>query len=178
MFSPALRTIAAEPLTEAAFASYGGLIAADLTRPDTIMTNGGMSKRWQNVAQPENRYDQSSRPGRATVNVSRASPRPTVDTGDGQRTFVLGMLERHSYTTQIFVPMTAEAKYLVAVAESNADDDATPDLGTLRAFVATSGQGICYRKGLWHAPMAVIGEVGDTSRTIFNWSPPINARSA
>ncbi|KAH8892355.1 ureidoglycolate hydrolase [Thozetella sp. PMI_491] len=162
MSTTALRAIYAEPLTEAAFASYGGLIAADLATPNTVMTNGGMSKRWQNVVQTENRYEQSSRPGRAVVNVSQASPRSTIDNGDGHRTFVLEMLERHLFTTQIFVPMTADAKYLVAVAESKTCDDATPDLGTLRAFVATSGQGICYRTGLWHAPMAVIGETAVT----------------
>ena len=157
MASP--RIVSAEPLTEAAYARYGGIVAADLARPQTVSTNGGTAKRWVEVVQPENRYDQSGKAGRLVVNVSLSAPRPVKDGGERRQTFTLEMLERHPFTTQMFVPMSADAKYLVVVAENKVDDDTRPDLETLRAFVASSGQGICYKTGLWHAPMAVIGRV-------------------
>jgi len=41
--------------------------------------------------------------------------------------------------------------YLVIVALNGADDK--PDLMTLRAFLATTAQGISYHAGVWHHPM-------------------------
>lgn len=89
------------------------------------------------------------------------------------------MLERHSYTTQTFIPIGLSAdsptRYLVVVAptipspntESTNDDDddddrdqdrGPPDLDNLRAFWAHGGQAVTYAAGTWHSPMAVIGD--------------------
>lgn len=83
------------------------------------------------------------------------------------------MLERHSYTTQTFIPLGLSAdsltRYLVIVAptisppniESSSDDDrdrGPPDLDNLRAFWAHGGQAVTYAAGTWHSPMAVIGD--------------------
>jgi len=76
------------------------------------------------------------------------------------------VLERHPYTNQAFIPMGTGASlsdqlletqgraYLVVVA-TNGDDD-KPDLETLRAFVAHTGQGIVYNRGVWHHPMVTL----------------------
>jgi allantoicase len=71
----------------------------------------------------------------------------------------LKVLERHPYTNQAFIPMggggiqgdealkEAGDAYLVVVAHNGADDK--PDLSTLRAFVASAGQGITYNTAIW-----------------------------
>jgi ureidoglycolate lyase len=59
------------------------------------------------------------------------------------------MLERHAYSTQLFVPRTPDARYQVVVA-LGAD---RPDLSTLAAFEIRGGLGITYRPGVWHHPM-------------------------
>jgi len=46
------------------------------------------------------------------------------------------------------------SSYLVVVAKNGRDGG--PDLGTLRAFVATAAQGIVYDTGVWHQPMTVL----------------------
>jgi allantoicase len=70
------------------------------------------------------------------------------------------VLERHLHTNQAFIPMgpgspsegdqglkeTAK-RYLVVVAQNGKDD--RPDLETMRAFIATSAQGIVYNTGIW-----------------------------
>ncbi|KAG8213580.1 galactose-binding domain-like protein [Butyriboletus roseoflavus] len=78
----------------------------------------------------------------------------------------LGVLERHPYTNQAFVPMGGGGfegdetirepgrRYLVVVA-SNGEDDG-PDLRTVRAFVASAGQGVVYDTAVWHQPMTVL----------------------
>jgi len=77
------------------------------------------------------------------------------------------LLERHLHTNQAFIPMgpgspsegdqglkkTAKG-YLVVVAKNGSDD--RPDLETMRAFIATSAQGVVYGTGIWHHPMAVL----------------------
>jgi allantoicase len=80
------------------------------------------------------------------------------------------VLERHKCTDQTFVPMgTGQGSwnldgetmvekpgrvYLVIVALNGADDK--PDLSTLRAFVATTSQGVTYGTGVWHHPMIAL----------------------
>ena len=86
----------------------------------------------------------------ATLNVAlfRCAPRamPTE----------IAMLEKHPWTTQVFVPMGA-TRYLVIVALGG---DA-PDLGTLAAFVATGRQGVSYHPGVWHHPMIALDDETD-----------------
>jgi len=145
-------------LTEASFAPYGGIIAAGLKIPPTVTGLGGASQRSVEVVKPENRYEKapSGKAGREVVNVSVAIPRQLKEDEKGGRRYVMDLMERHPFTTQIFVPMSRDAEYLVVVA--NTKDD-KPDLDSLKAFVAREGQGICYRTGVFHAPMSVAGLV-------------------
>ncbi len=65
---------------------------------------------------------------------------------------------RHAHTSQSFIPMgkgtlpglkplALDGAYLVVVALNGKDD--RPDVGTLRAFLATPAQGVSYDQGVW-----------------------------
>ncbi|KAI5861206.1 hypothetical protein GGS23DRAFT_577574 [Durotheca rogersii] len=126
---------------------------------------------------------------RTTIFVCGArqlAPDPENGTGDGASLLEVGLLERHPFTTQTFVPLGASAsstRYLVIVAPSLPPDDSgnerdsslptpprshkdglpgpgMPDVQQLRAFVATGAQAVTYGAGTWHAPMAALGTPG------------------
>lgn len=108
-----------------------------------------------------------------------------------QKTAVIPIqvLERHPFTTQTFIPLTADKTkaYLVIVAPSLPPgklDEALPvpssttssgsprdiklpgrglpDLTRLTAFIATPGQAVTYGPGTWHAPMVALGPLNST----------------
>jgi len=115
-----------------------------------------------------------------------AGDAPESGGGDAATTrdcFVVEILERHPFTTQMFVPLgtTPGGRYLVIVAPSlppspvdealpvpNAADGGElpgrglPDLRGLSAFVATADQAVSYGAGTWHAPMVALGPEGTT----------------
>ncbi|MGE5514582.1 MAG: ureidoglycolate lyase [Bacteroidota bacterium] len=61
------------------------------------------------------------------------------------------MLERHPLGSQAFIPCTP-ARLLIAVAPGGDQ----PDLNGLRVFVTNGRQGMNYRRGVWHAPIAAL----------------------
>ncbi|KAI0202047.1 ureidoglycolate hydrolase [Astrocystis sublimbata] len=88
------------------------------------------------------------------------------------------VLERHPFTSQTFIPLTADRtkRYLVVVAPTldatgqDEDEDlpapardaglpgrGLPDPTRLAAFVATGEQAVTYGPGTWHAPMIALG---------------------
>jgi ureidoglycolate lyase len=152
--------IQATSLTESTFAPYGGVISTDIVNDKTVVVNGGTARRTPEVVPTQNLYAAapSKIPARIVLNVSLASPRAvaasSVD-GTSQRVLKVNVLERHKYSTQSFIPMGSNVKYLVAVT----DGEERPNLDRLKAFVASDKQGICYGAGVWHAPMSVIDEV-------------------
>lgn len=60
-------------------------------------------------------------------------------------------MERHPFSDQIFVPLSGQ-RFLVVVCDDAGD---RPDPSTARAFVAMPGQGVVYRRNVWHAGMRV-----------------------
>lgn len=138
--------ITAEPLLREAYRPYGEVVAADARRP-WVSANAGTAQRFDHLAGIEN-----LRPGRAQPNICvfRAAP----CTGNP---FVVRLLERHPDSTQLFIPMAGATRYLVIVC---AGGD-TPDLRTLKAFVARTGQGITYRPGTWHHPLIALDRETD-----------------
>ena len=62
-------------------------------------------------------------------------------------------LERHPFSDQLFVPLSHQ-RFLVVVCED--DGTRAPDRATARGFVAGPGQGIVYRRNVWHAGMLVL----------------------
>jgi allantoicase len=63
-------------------------------------------------------------------------------------------MSRHAHTSQAFIPMgkgdrkDAEGGAYIVIGCLNGKDD-KPDLSTLRAFLATSSQGVSYDQGIW-----------------------------
>jgi ureidoglycolate lyase len=129
-----------EALTRAAFAPYGEVIEADAGAA-TIAINEGSAQRFHALAD----VDTAHADGRAVISVVRAQPRALPCT--------VRMLERHPLGSQAFVPLDPAQRYLVVVAGAI---DAVP-----RAFLATNGQGVNYRRGTWHHPLLALDRVGD-----------------
>lgn len=67
----------------------------------------------------------------------------------------VAVMERHRYSTQLFVPLDVDA-FVVLVAGGGA----APDLGSLRAFRVDGRQAINYLPGTWHMGMATLGRSG------------------
>ena len=132
-----MRTLIAEPLTRAAFAPFGDVIAADdVARHYPI--NGGTTERYHDLAN----VDVSAEGGRALISIFRAQPRLLP--------FAVAMLERHPLGSQAFVPLTPRP-YLVVVAPA---DEAT----AMRAFVVKDQVGVNYARGVWHHPLLALQE--------------------
>ena len=131
-----MKTLAVEPLTRAAFAPFGDVIAADGPARHYPI-NGGTTERYHDLANVDVGDE-----GRALVSIFRAQPRSLP--------FAVAMLERHPLGSQAFVPLT-RLPYLVVVAP--ADDPAA-----MRAFLATDGVGVNYARGIWHHPLLALHE--------------------
>ena len=103
--------------------------------------------------------DNNRESAKANVCLFRCSPRDLP--------FSIKLLERHLYSTQMFIPMTADKRYLVIVAQGGDkpgnhfphNHNSQQDLSTLKAFVASKSQGITYYPGTWHHPMIALDNV-------------------
>lgn len=138
--------ITAEPLLRDAYRPYGDVIAADPTQP-AASANAGTALRYDHLGRLEN-----LRPGKAAPNLCVFRAQPFAG-----NPFVIRLLERHRHSTQLFVPMAGAQRYLVIVCGGS---DA-PDLRTLKAFMAGTGQGITYRPGIWHHPLIALDRETD-----------------
>lgn len=189
--SASSHTIPVTNLSPAAFAPFGQVIQNPGTHKgepalDTVEANQGSATKWLDVSQMQNLYShgKSGREAKCVMNMFVCRPRRLRD----GRLFKVGILERHPYTPQTFVPMglgKADKKtaYLVVVAptlppEAWKDNSlqgtavferqasqgviqkgpGPPDLANLRAFIARGDQAVRYGPGTWHAPMVVLGE--------------------
>lgn len=191
---------ATPPLTADAFAGFGDVVenprpdlhpssatSSSETPPlpfDAVVANQGSAIKYQHVTRMVNLYDQapSRTPGVAVVNMFVCAARPLPPLADGRRAFPVTVLERHPYTAQTFIPLTADPtkRYLVVVAPSLPPSPADerlpvpatpgrfrplpgrglPDLSRLHAFVATGKQAVTYGAGTWHGPMVALGDAG------------------
>lgn len=66
------------------------------------------------------------------------------------------LLEKHPYSTQLFVPMNA-SRFLIVVARGGD----RPDLACIAAFIASGLQGVTYAPGVWHHPMIALDDATD-----------------
>ncbi|KAK8858960.1 hypothetical protein IAR55_003192 [Kwoniella newhampshirensis] len=137
------------------------IISPTLTTAKTRHGNQGTSTKTPYIAPCTNTYSTSpsGQLGRPLMSASRNTPRSTSQGPDGQRSLVVGALERHPHSSQSFSPMgrKADVAYIVVVADGD-DSGTRPDLQTVRAYTVPGDTGVCYDAGLWHAPMAVVGE--------------------
>ncbi|KAE8210063.1 hypothetical protein CF327_g6019 [Tilletia walkeri] len=169
---PGLVRIKIEPLTREAYAPYGSVIAGP--SPVSSETEEGVSSKTVNQGTASkflslstflSTYPPASS-ANAQIHIFRCAPRFALPSQ--QEHFEIKVLERHRFTTQVFVPMTsdtvAQQGYLVIVAlphpsspSSSGGHENGPDLSTLRAFLASSTQAISYHPGIWHHPMVSLG---------------------
>jgi ureidoglycolate lyase len=142
MMSETMIRLEAEPLTRAAFAPFGDVIAADeAARHFTI--NAGNTVRYHDLATIE-----AGEHGRVIVSIFRGAPRTLP--------FTVAMMERHPLASQAFVPLSGRP-YLVVVAPAGA----APTAAALRLFVARADQGVNYAPGVWHHPLLALEATSD-----------------
>jgi allantoicase len=151
--SPPRTVLRVHPLTSEAFAPFGQVLQAYGTdAPEGIRitpANGGSASKFHKLALLESSYPTGSA---ATTGISIYRCKPSTDIAD-DGTLELKVLERHRLTNQAFIPMGREevgdsgGKYVVVVAKNGADDK--PDIGTLKAFIANSAQGVVYGMAIW-----------------------------
>jgi ureidoglycolate lyase len=124
-----------EPLSKAAFASFGDVIEAE--GAERFGINQGFAERFNNLTT----VDVSDGGGQTNVSFIVAIPRPTPLT--------LAVMERHPLGSQIFYPLQNRV-WLVVVC----DNPQHPE--SYRAFRATGLQGVNYAKNTWHHPLLVL----------------------
>ena len=134
------RTLEIEPLSAAAFAPFGDVIAPEAARSDHAI-NSGTARRFHALAAAEALGEGA----RTVLSWVRAMPR--------ELPLELVMLERHPLGSQAFVPLDPDIRFVVVVADS---PDSVP-----RAFLAERGAGVNYRRGTWHHPLIVLDGPGD-----------------
>ena len=67
--------------------------------------------------------------------------------------FTAPAMERHEHSEQLFVPL-GPARFVIAAALPG--PDGSPDVATLRGFIAEGQTGICYGRGVWHLPITIL----------------------
>lgn len=139
-----MREITASPITPEAFAPFGQIVSAGLS--EGRAANMGTAVRCDWCAGLE-----STRPGaRPNMAVFRSLAKALP--------FEIRLLERHPCSTQAFLPMVC-TRYLVCVAP--ALPDGSPDVAGLVAFRCGPGQGINYRRDVWHHPILALDGPAD-----------------
>jgi ureidoglycolate lyase len=128
------RDIITTPLTAAAFAPYGDVLACQ-GQADKII-NGGLCDRFHDRA----RIDLGD--GRAGISLFRSALR--------QLPYQLDLVERHPLGSQAFIPMSMDS-FLVIVAGA----DLIP-----RAFLTAPGEGINFHRNIWHGVLTPLSGPG------------------
>lgn len=133
----------AEPITEAAFAPFGQILARPVG-PGRV---------------DYSTFADNRRPGRAGLCFRTSLTAPSALP---LRTRVM---ERHAFSSQAFLPV-AVGRYVVMVAPDAADGG--PDLTGARLFLVDGRTGINYRAGVWHHPMTVLDRDAVFATVMFN----------
>ena len=149
---PKGRFIPALSLTPEAFAPFGQVIQSypdphSIPNPRTTKitpANFGTATKYHKLALLESTYSAALD---ATAGISVYRCQPVVRGARGE--VEVRALERHPYTNQAFLPLGGSDAnhYLVVVAKNG--EDGGPDLHSMRAFLAHSGQGIVYGTAVW-----------------------------
>ncbi len=121
-----------QPLTAAAFAPYGSVIAA---AAGGAAVNDGSSSRHEAVSALDLQRDG----GRAVLAVYEARAR--------QFPFLARGLERHRWSDQVFLPLGGARRCVLLVAPANL---AAPRVQDCLAFVSDGQQGLRLAAGTWH----------------------------
>lgn len=125
--TPSRRTVAAVPLTAAAWAPFGWLPVADTDPADTGFT---YEFAW----------------GDPHVNVISHAPGEIERTGSGA--LVCDRFYRHDTHTQVLLPLDVDS--VVAVAPAEIELSTADDLAAVRAFALRPLEGFTLFRGTWH----------------------------
>lgn len=135
------QSIIAEPLNRAAFEPFGEVI--DKAGPRHFPINNGKCIRHHDLA----RVELAGPEPRALINIfSSEAYTPPLE---------LKLVERHPLGSQAFMPLH-QNPFLVIACEDRGGEPGTP-----KAFLTAPGQGINFRRNVWHGVLAPLGEAGD-----------------
>ncbi|KAF9961087.1 Allantoicase [Mortierella alpina] len=162
----ALRTIQPVPISNENFARWGQVVRLPDADPNAVQVNQGKWSFYRCTAQkfshlaefvnlrPPTTDSANPNPSLtpATANIAIFKCYKPVETPQ----FGIKLLERHAYSSQMFMPMGGDGNgsYVVVTAENGPDD--RPVLSTLQAFRCNNTLGINYKPNVWHHPMIVI----------------------
>jgi ureidoglycolate lyase len=129
-----------QPISSESFAPFGKLV--EMAGP-TIAVNEGTALRSDVDAFPAD----DALPGfKLVTSIYEAEARDLPQP--------LRVLERHVNSAQLIMPLGG-AGHAVAVCLSTRDG--MPELSSMAAFRCSAHQGVIYRHGLWHHPIAALG---------------------
>ncbi|KAL9129666.1 MAG: hypothetical protein Q9217_001945 [Psora testacea] len=188
--SPSL-TLNPLPLNSSSFASFGTVITSPLPPKTTaiphplptssVSANQNTALKYPNISLLTSTYrlSPSGAPAFPRLTLFACFPRQLrpVRRSSISGVFDVRILERHTYTTQTFLPLIpssgSKSNYIVIVAPmlptptpvpgltpyfpQAQQAPGLPDLKNIKAFVAEPGMGVTYGVGVWHAPMVVVG---------------------
>ena len=143
-------TIALEPLTQERFGPFGDVISTG--RGTAKDANQGTAVRFDWTSKLESTRSHAN----ANLVVARCQPKSIP--------FEVKLLERHPCSTQAFLPMIC-VRYLVVVCLAR--EDGSPNLESLRAFECKPGEGINYRRNVWHHPIIALDEPAEFAMLVW-----------
>lgn len=130
-----MRRMDVEPLTKAAFASFGEVVETD--GAEQFVINQGFAKRVNDLA----KVDVAAHGGLVNISIFSARARPLP--------IAIKMMERHPLGSQLFFPLQDSTWLVVVCADPR-------DPSSYCAFCATGWQGVNYAKSVWHHPLLVM----------------------
>lgn len=148
---PAPMLLTPKKLTVASFARFGEVLIASPRGEAGVGVNEGTARRYDRIASLQN-----LRPATASLNVAyfHCAPRTLP--------FTVATVEKHPFSSQLFVPMNA-SRYVVVVSLGG---DA-PDLETMEAFLVEGNQGVSYNPDVWHHTLMALDV--ETDFSCFVW---------
>ena len=136
-----MRTLIAQPLTAAAFAPFGTVVAWPGDPGRAI--NQGTSRR----ADLDRALHLDAQGDRPLLAIYRAEARAFP--------FEAVTLERHRYGSQTFIPL-GSARFVILVAPAGA----APTAASLCAFISDGRQGVSLAPGTWHHGLLAVDAAG------------------
>jgi len=127
------------PVTAERFAPFGDVIQAE--RGAALAMNEARFERFNDLAEidVDRRFG-----GRVSVGITRCKTATRLP-------YCFDLVERHPLGSQAFIPL-ARFPFVVAVGPAGESVEA-PDL---QAFLFAPGQGVNYRRGVWHMPLIAL----------------------
>lgn len=127
------------PLRQADFVSFGRVIES-AGAPATSVNQGRATRFDPEVDLAE--MDGEGRLAFAIYRVAASTP-----------PLLAPVFERHPHSAQMFAPMTGGALAIVVAPDA---PDGSPDISRARAFAGSQGQGVVYRRNVWHHPLIAL----------------------